>query len=416
MVSLSSLFGDEAQILHETDFRVLLLVAVLPVLGFALMSPILDSLVGPFGATSANIGLMISVITAPGIVLIPLAGVLADKFGRKPVLIASIFLFGLGGTAIIFTTDFKIVLALRFVQGVGLAGLNPIIITSIGDMYSMDVEATGQGIRFMISGLSGAIFPLIAGGLILFAWQYPFLLYAISFPVAVVVYFWFDEPTGSAGFVVTNGGDSASYTRALLQLASHRRVLSMVLARSLMPTVWFGFVTYISFIVVQLLDGTPLEAGILTTIGFLIFAVSASQAGRVTALLESRLYLLVGGNLCLGIGFVIVLFAPNMIFAIVGIIISAIGFGFLGSLYRTIITNLAPESLRAGIVSLSEAGGRLTATLTPLIMGGIIASTSPTMGFASSLRLAGVTMAIVGTGGGIIALIAASASPSVPID
>lgn len=159
---------------------------------------------------------MISFFTAPAIVGIPIAGVLADKYGRKSVVVPSLVLFGLAGAAIAFTTDFRIALGLRFLQGISFGGINPIIITSIGDLYTGSREATGQGLRLMASGLSGAIFSLIAGVLVVLAWQSPFLLYAIAIPIRVIVLIWFDEPMNqeatSADEEVTS---SESYRREL---------------------------------------------------------------------------------------------------------------------------------------------------------------------------------------------------------
>jgi hypothetical protein len=43
-----------------------------------MLSPVLESLIDPFGTSAANIGLMISFFTAPAIVVIPIAGVLGD--------------------------------------------------------------------------------------------------------------------------------------------------------------------------------------------------------------------------------------------------------------------------------------------------------------------------------------------------
>lgn len=415
MLSLTSLFGDDAPILRETDFQFLMLASMLPVLGTALLSPVLDSLIGPFGASSATIGLMISVFTAPAILMIPVAGVLADRLGRKFVLISSISLFGLSGTAIAFTTDFQVVLALRVLQGIGFAGITPIIITSIGDLYTGEKEATGQGIRFMISGLSGAVFPLLAGLLVLLAWHYPFLLYAIAFPIAMGVYLWFDEPTSTPS-VATDGGELLSYARVLFRLGRQRRVLALVVARALLNTIWIGFVTYNSLIVIRLIGGTPVQAGMLATVGFFTLGISASQAGRITSFFQSRLYLLIAANVCFAVGFSMVLFAPGIGVATVGITTSCVGFGILGSLYRSIITGLAPTDLRAGLVSVSEAGGRLTSTLTPLAMGGAIALASPAIGFAPALRFAGLGLAVVGGGGGIICLLVASASPPVSVE
>lgn len=79
-------------------------------------------------------------------------------------------------------------------QGISFAALTPIIVTSIGDLYAGTKEATAQGLRFTGSGISQTVFPLGAGVLVGVAWQYPFLLYAIAFPIAAVIYVWFQEP------------------------------------------------------------------------------------------------------------------------------------------------------------------------------------------------------------------------------
>ena len=417
MLSLQSLFGDDAAIIRERDFRLLLLANVLPVLGSSLLSPVLNSLIEPFGTSPADVGLMISVFTAPGIVIIPVTGVLADRYGRKPVLVTALVVFGLAGSAIAFTTEFRVALGLRLLQGVGFAGISPIIITSIGDLYAGAKEATGQGLRFTVSGLSATVFPPISGALVVVAWQYPFLLYAMALPIAVAVYLWFDEPTPPDA---TDTADAAeptgarSYVRTLFRLVRRPRVLSMVLARGLPNVVWIGFVTYNSLITVRLMDGTPAQAGLLVAVGSLVFAIAGSQAGRITALFESRLYPLVGANICIGLGFVVVLFAPGIAVAAVGIAVAGIGFGLTLSLYRSIITGLAPDDLRAGLVSIAEAWGRLTNTLTPIAMGAVIAAATPRMGFASALQLAGVGVAAVGGVGGILSLLVANAAPPVP--
>lgn len=412
MLSLKVLFGEDTEILNETNFRLLMLSTVLPVMGSAMLSPVLDSLIGPFNTSEANIGLMISFFTAPAIVGIPIAGVLADKYGRKSVLVPSLVLFGLAGAAMAFTTDFRIALGLRFLQGISFGGINPIIITSIGDLYTGSREATGQGLRFMASGLSGAIFPLIAGVLVVLAWQSPFLLYAIAIPIGVIVLIWFDEPMNQeATSVDEEVTSSESYHHELFLLLRQRRVLSLIVARTLPNVVWIAFLTYNSLIVVRLFDGTPPQAGVLAGIGSFVFAVAASQAGRITALVDSRFYPLIVSNVFLGLGFVIVLFAPGLVVATIGITIVGIGFGITLSLYRSIITGLAGASLRAGLVSLAEAGSRLMVTLTPIAMGGVVAVATSRFGFGPAIQFAGVGVAFVTTCGGLLCLWIAHISP-----
>lgn len=405
-----SLFGADGRILHERDFQALLLANLLGPIGTGVLSPILDSLIDPFGTSTADVGLLISFFTAPAIVMIPIAGLLADRVGRKPILLTGMVLLGAAGTAIAFSTDFRVALGLRLLQGVAFGGITPVIITSLGDIYEGSEEATAQGIRFTGSGLSSAAFPLLAGVLVIAAWQYPFFLYAAAFPFAVVVYMWFDEPTDSSR---TRAAGLGTRLRGLGRLVIKRRVFAIVIARGLPMFVWIGFATYNSIVVVELLSGTPTAAGGMFAIASIVYAAAASQAGRLTDRFGSRYYPLVAANLCLGVGFGLFVFAPTLLVAAAGVTVLGVGFGVSMSLYRSIITGFATESLRGSFVSLAEAFGRVTATATPILLGAVIAATEPSMGVGGAVRTAGVGAALLSGAGGVLALAVAVTAPPV---
>jgi MFS family permease len=413
VAALRWIVGGEADILRERQFQLLLLTNTVAPLGTALLSPILDSLIEPFGTSAANIGLMISLFTAPAIVMIPIAGVLADRYGRRPVIIFGLLSFGIGGTAIALTTDFAVVLALRLLQGVGFAALSPVIITSIGDLYTGSKEATGQGIRFTSSGIVQTVFPLAAGGLVVFAWQYPFLLQIVAFPIAVAVYVWFEEPVDPTTRDTSDDGSVREQLGDLSSLVSQRRAAAMVVARGAPAIAWIGFLTYNSILVVRVLDGTPTQAGTLAALGSLGYALSATQAGRLTARFESRLPLLLVMNVALAAGVAGTFLADSIWLAFAAIVLMGIGFGVLLSIYRSIMTDLAPPPLRGGYVSLGEGFGRFTATVTPIVMGAGIAVGTPRVGFETSVQLVGTASGIVAGGVGIVCLLVLSAAPPI---
>lgn len=403
MLSIRPSFGEEVAVLREENYQLLLLSALFPFLGTSLVSPVLDSLVGPFGTTPTDIGLVVSFFTFPPIVTIPIAGLVADRVGRKPVLVWSLLGFGGAGAAIALTTDFRVVLALRFVQGVAFGGLVPVITTSIGDTFSGAEEETAQGLRMTVNGISGAVLPSIAGALVVVAWQYPFVLYATALPVAAAVYLRFDEPAS----IESDDGDadaSPNYGRALFDLVTRRRVFALLVARALPIVVWISFLTYNSFVVVRILDGTPFQAGVLVAVGNVSFAFSASQTGRLTSRLGGRILPLILGNACLGGGFGAMVLAPTIGIAAVGIAISGVGLGITIPLYRSILTELAPDHLRGGLVSLSAAGPRVLATATPLALGYVIAIATPVVGFSGAVQVATLGAAALGGGGGIVSL------------
>jgi hypothetical protein len=112
----------------------------------------------------------------------------------------------------------------------------------------------------------------------------------------------------------------------------------------------------------------------------------------------------------------VVLYAPGIVVAGVGIAILGLGFGVVLSLYRSLLTGVAPETLRAGLVSVAESGGRIMDTATPLAMGALITLLTPTLGFTGAMRLAGAGTAVVGGLGGVVCLLVASRAPAVDID
>ncbi len=425
VVSPSSIAGADSGIVRERPFQLLLLINVLPPLGTALLSPVLGSLVEPLGASTANIGLMMSAFTAPSIFVIPIAGVVSDRYGRRPVLLFGLVWFGLTGTAIAFVSTFGAALALRALQGIGFAALTPIIITSLGDLYAGTKEATAQGLRFTGSGLSQTAFPLAAGVLVGMAWQYPFLLYAVAFPIAAVVYLYFEEPLDEAGGVGDEAGgvgDEAGEggeagIRAQLGdmrgLVAQRRAWTMVVARGSANVAWFGFLTYNSILVVDVLGHTPAEAGALAALASLTYALAATQAGRIAEAFDDRLYPLLALNLSMGAGLGLAFLARSLAVAAVGVALMGVGFGLVLSIYRSVITALPPPDLRGGLVSLGEGSGRAAATATPVVMGIAVALATRPLGFEAAVRAVGVGAGVVGAGVGIACLLLMSASPPI---
>lgn len=393
MLSTTSLFGENVSLLRDRNFQILLLANVLPAMGTALISPVLDSLVEPFGTSATSIGLMMSAYTAPQILIIPIAGKLADTYGRKLVLVAGLLLFGTAGGVIALTASYPIVLALRFLQGVGFAGITPVITTIIGDLYSGNEEVSAQGFRFAGSGTTQTLMPVIASLLVVVGWQFPFLVYLIAIPIALAVFLGFDEPLyrdTSESEHAHGGTGAASRLRDLLV----RPGFLAVIAGSGTPfLVWIGFLTYNSILVVRVMGGTVGQAGLLAATGSLFYAIAGMQAGRVDGFFTSSIRPLAIASVGMSAGFAIIFAAPTVPVAFVGVAVSGLGFGITLTLYRSYITGVAPPSLRAGSVSVMEAFDRLVSTVTPALMGGLAALLTPTFGFGTAVRVTGLFVA-----------------------
>lgn len=417
MVITKSLFGEDGEsVLEDGAFQLLIVANVVGVLGTALVSPLLSSLIGPFGATPSSIGLMISMFSGPGIIFIPIMGYIADRVGRKPVIMGGLLTYGIAGGAISFTTDFQIVLALRVIQGIGYSGIVPIVITTLGDIYTGTEEAAAQGLRFTSSGLSLTVIPLLAGAIVGIGWQYPFLVFFLTIPVTVLIGIYLEEPTASVSTDPGNPNrDSSEESKTdstirnvrfkrLLVLTSKPELVSIIILRSLAAFVLIGFFTYISIIVVGLSEGTPQQAGLAVAINSIAFATTASQVGRLSARLPDVIPLTVSTTL-IGVGFSIVALSNTTRAILIGSTVLGMGLGVSLTIYRSLVTSYAPDNYRGSIVSVMEMSARFANFLTPIVMGGAIGLTTPIFGFENAVRWTSVAVAGTGTVGGFICLI-----------
>lgn len=383
-----------AHVIRDGQFQLLLLANVFAALGIHLFTPILETLTGVTGVSASRIGLLVTAFSLPGIVMIPLAGVLTDYYGRKPILVGGLLLFGTCGSLLAVTTDFQVMIGLRLLQGMGFGGTIPVIVASIGDLYVENQEAAAQGFRFSSSGASQTVFTAVASVLVGIAWYSPFLIYTLAIPVALLLLVGFEEPDVSTAGTST-GDESVNFLRFVFT----PRTISLLVLRILPHVALIAFFTYNSIYIVNVLDGSPLHAGLLASGATVVYALTGSFAGRIVSQTSSVFYPLVGGNASLMVGLSIFAVSVSLPIAAVGTVFIGIGVGLTFTLYRSIITTYAPVERRGSLVSLSEGLAHLVMALTPLGVGLLIELTSSTVGFTFALRSSLVATALfVGIG------------------
>ena len=86
-------------------------------------------------------------------------GPLADRFGRKPPLIAGLLIYCLAALCAFFVTDFNSLVVLRFLQGAGAAASAVIAVALVRDTYVGDQMAKTLSLVFMVMMLSPILAP-----------------------------------------------------------------------------------------------------------------------------------------------------------------------------------------------------------------------------------------------------------------
>lgn len=122
--------------------------------------------------------------------LLPLSAVLlfggaaGDRFGRRRLLIAGTILFAVASLGCALAPHLALLLAARFLQGVGGAMLIPNSLAILGQTFTEEQKGRAVGIWAAASGIAGALGPVLGGWLVdLGSWRAIFL---INLPIAAV--------------------------------------------------------------------------------------------------------------------------------------------------------------------------------------------------------------------------------------
>ncbi len=161
----------------------LLLGSCLPVLGAVLLAPVLPRMQAHFVDTPGATVLVPIALTLPALVIAlvaPFAGLIADRVGRKPLLLWAMVLYSLCGLLPLWLDSLTAIVASRAGIGLAEAAIMTGCTTLMGDYYSGARRERLFALQMVATSLSAAVFMAIGGALGENGWRTPFALYAVG--------------------------------------------------------------------------------------------------------------------------------------------------------------------------------------------------------------------------------------------
>jgi ACDE family multidrug resistance protein len=368
MASLTALFGMEK--LSAPKARALSIVyaaSVALMMGVNFIQPALPALTEPFQVSDAQLSWIMTVFTAPAIVLSPIFGVIADLYGRRLLLALGLIAFGIFGTAMAFAPTFGWLLFFRTLQGVGFSAVIPLTIVLIGDLLDGDNEIGGQGLKVFLDRIGYLIFPPIGGLLAMIAWYWPFVFYILTIPVGLAAWLWMPETKGKS-----NGG-TATYLGDILRLTRHPRLLIAFSAGFLRFFLDYGFLTYFPLFLVRTHGISTATAGLLYVFFSVGAMVTSSQAGRIAAGRDKANILFVAFFVS-GAAVIAVPFVPGVLLVGCALFFYGLANGVISPMQKSLLTQNAPAELRGGIVSFDRLIQQVSKTTSTSIVGLLLVS------------------------------------------
>lgn len=353
----------QAKVYKDRNLQVIFGVTLLSVLAVTSIAPAFPRIVEELHISKTDVGMLITAYTLPGIVLSLFLGVFADRFGRKRILVPSLFLFGLAGGACALTREFNILLALRVLQGIGGAGVSILNWVILGDLFSGRQRAEAVGLNSSVLNIGSASYPAIGGALAMLAWNYPFLLSLVAIPIGVLILYFLHnpEPRSGQGLRQYLAGTWGSLKRIRVVGAFTAAVAVFILHHG-------AYYTYLSLFLGISWHASPFVIGIIFSVASLVAVAVSSQLGRLVRVM-SEANLIKLGFVIYAVGSVLFSFATQLELVLTAAIIYGVGHGIAIPCLQTYVAGLAPFEYRAAFMSLNTTVHRVGQTLGPPILG-----------------------------------------------
>lgn len=188
-------------------------VAMLPTLAIVSLVPNLPQLFGHFRDVPHHEILVPMVLTIPSLciaLLAPIAGWLADIWGRRPVLLVSLVFYSLLGLLPVLLDNLYEIIASRFVVGAAEAAILTVGNALMGDYFEGEERRKWLGWQTIIGPIIASLLILAGGALGSRSWHGPFMLYSLGLVVLLfsIITIWEPQSAEPRQPSVTASGES----------------------------------------------------------------------------------------------------------------------------------------------------------------------------------------------------------------
>lgn len=371
--------------LWSLAFAALCLVPFVMVLGNSMLIPVFPKIEKVLNLSHVEVGLLVTAFSLPAGLLIPFAGFVSDRIGRKRIIVPALIVYGVGGliaglAALWLTRPFTWVVVGRVIQGIGAGGTYQLAMALAGDLYGKENMPQALGALEASNGLGKVVSPILGSIAMAAAWYVPFFIYgALAIPSAIVLALAVREPEPGGKQETT-----AKYFSAVKQILGRKGISLLVSFAVGFVALFmlFGLLSYLSDILEErfhLYDG---RKGLALAVPVTTMAVTSFLAGlylqRRTNMLKSTI--LVGMAITMVSLLATPLFRdPVYFFGVV--VLAGLGIGLVLPPLNTLITGAASSEERGIITSVYGTVRFLGVAAGPPSFGAI--------GFGSSWLFAG---------------------------
>ncbi|WP_128693422.1 MFS transporter [Methanoculleus taiwanensis] len=277
---------------------------------YSLVIPVLPSYIRLLGADAVMIGIIFGMYSAMMFLFSVPMGMLSDRVGRRPVLLAGMVLLAVSTVVFGFATTVSSLIAARIIQGISAAATWSAGLALLADTYDRTELGEKMGVTMSAMGVGMVIGP-VAGG-----YLYEHVGYALTFVVPSVA-------AGLVAFMILilplGLHPPPSRRSAALLPESGRLHLALYAAAVVAVAATYGIIEpYLPVYLADSFASSPVVVGLVLGLLALVGVVAQPFAGRLSDRYGGHILVTVGLSLS-GIALALVMAMPDLLLVAVAV-------------------------------------------------------------------------------------------------
>lgn len=339
-------------------------------LGFGILIPILPSFAKKeLGVDETAIGIAIAIYSFVQFLFNPVFGKMSDKYGRKPIIVITLFLNAVGYIIFAYTHSYLMLLLSRIIAGIGGSNIG-VAQAYIADVTTKENRSKGMGLIGSAFGL-GFVFGPLMGGILA---DYGYMITgftAAGFSLIAFVLTIFKLPESNLNRV-----NSLQRKRALFDIEGTKKILSrpelfiLVLLFFILTFSFANIYGTFALLGIQVYGFTDLQNGYMFGIvGLSSAIVQGGLIGYVNRVMSKKYIIIIGAFLIM-ITLALIPYGQTFLgLAIISIVLSY-GTGTLQPTILSLISEVTSDAEQGITLGINQSFSAFARVLGPL-WGGI---------------------------------------------
>ena len=364
---------------------------------FGLVLPLLPFWAERMGAGAVGVGLILTIYALAQFIFTPVLGTLSDRYGRRPVILASLLIEALSLALSALAGSLAILLVARFIGGLGASNIGSAQAV-VADVTPVERRARGMGLIGAAIGLGFVVGPALGGLLAPLGPAVPFwVAMSVALANALLVLRFLPETrhVRETSYSVENAASSQltqsarpverkitfSFTNQGMgvifvgwrRVLRHPAVARLVIIHLLFTVAFTAMEAVFPLFTQHAFGWKALQNGyIFTYAGVVIVLMQGGLVGQLVKCWGER-SLLIAGLVMLAAGLALLSWSTNLALLVIALGIVSLGDGAVTPMVSSLLSFASPPARQGETLGLAQGAAGLGRVIGPLAAGSLFA-------------------------------------------